>query len=146
MNSEILTITLPEEKPPVVDVKQRFEVGGIILLARLTLINNVLPESAVQQKPLLSTEEAALRTCLVSMEQRIVAAVAARKPEAKTELLTSDQAAEYIGVHVETLRKWARSGNIPRMSLPGKGNRLRFSEPQLDKWIADRSLKGKNVP
>ena len=82
MNSEILTITLPEEKPPVVDVKQRFEVGGIILLARLTLINNVLPESAVQQKPLLSTEEAALRTCLVSMEQRIVAAVAAAQSKA----------------------------------------------------------------
>jgi excisionase family DNA binding protein len=147
MNLEILTITLPEEKPPIVDVKQRFEVGGIVLQARLTLINNVLPESAVQQEPLLSTEEAALRDCLVSMEQRIVATVAARKPEARTEkLLTPDQAAEYIGVHVETLRKWARSGKIPRMSLPGKGNRLRFSEPQLDKWIADRSLKGKNLP
>ena len=88
-----------------------------------------------------------LRNYLVSMEQRIVAAVAAPKPEPKTEkLLSPAQAAEHIGVHVETLRKWARLGKIPRMSLPGKGNDLRFSKPQLDKWIADRSLKGKNLP
>ena len=67
--------------------------------------------------------------------------------EPKTEkLLTAAQAAEYIGVHVETLRKWARLGKIPRTSLPGKGNVLRFSKPQLDKWIADRSLKGKSLP
>jgi excisionase family DNA binding protein len=67
--------------------------------------------------------------------------------EPETEkLLTAVQAAEYIGVHVETLRKWARLGKIPRMSLPGKGNDLRFSKTQLDKWIADRSLRGKNPP
>jgi len=60
--------------------------------------------------------------------------------EPKTDkLLTAAQAAESIGVHVETLRKWARLGKIPRVSLPGKGNDLRFSKPQLDKWIADRS-------
>jgi hypothetical protein len=47
---EILTLTLPEEKPPIVDATQIFEVGGINLQARLTLINNVLPASAVQQE------------------------------------------------------------------------------------------------
>ena len=63
--------------------------------------------------------------------------------EPKTDkLLTAAQAAEYIGVHVETLRKWARTGRIPRVSLPGKGNDLRFNKSQLDKWIAERSLKG----
>lgn len=67
--------------------------------------------------------------------------------ESKTDkLLTATQAAEYIGVHVETLRKWSRLGQIPRVSLPGKGNDLRFSKPQLDKWIAERSFKGKNLP
>jgi excisionase family DNA binding protein len=57
-------------------------------------------------------------------------------------LLTAAQAAGYIGVHVETLRKWVRTAKIPRVSLPGKGNDVRFSKSQLDKWIADRSLKG----
>jgi excisionase family DNA binding protein len=67
--------------------------------------------------------------------------------EPKTErLLTAAQAAERIGVHIETLRKWVRTGKIPRVSLPGKGSDVRFSKSQLDKWIADRSLKGSNLP
>jgi len=69
MNPEILTITLPEEKPPAVDARQIFEAAGTIFQVRLTLINNVLTASAVQQEQdppdprppgsLLSTEEAA---------------------------------------------------------------------------------------
>jgi hypothetical protein len=73
MNPETLTITLPDEKPPIVDAKQRIEVGGTIFQVRLTLTNNMLPES-VYQEPLSP----------VSMEQQtkqILAALAERKPE-----------------------------------------------------------------
>jgi predicted site-specific integrase-resolvase len=35
-------------------------------------------------------------------------------------LWTAKQAAEYVGVHVEALRKWVRLGKFPRIPLPGK--------------------------
>jgi excisionase family DNA binding protein len=118
MNPEILTITLPEEKPPVVDVTQRLEVGGIILQARLTLINNVLPASAVQQ------------------EQRLLAA---DKREG-SEYLTAKEAAAYIKVHVETLREWVRLGVFPHVPLPGAGKDYRFSKTLIDEWARNRAF------
>jgi excisionase family DNA binding protein len=59
-------------------------------------------------------------------------------------LLNTKQAAAYLGVHVETLRKWVRSGKIPRIPLPGKGTDVRFSRAALDNWTTIRTLKGRN--
>jgi excisionase family DNA binding protein len=116
---EILTLTLPEEKPPIVDATQIFEVGGINLQARLTLINNVLPASAVQQEqdPPLA---------VVKLEG--------------SEYLTAKEAAAYIKVHVETLREWFRLGVFPHVPLPGAGKDYRFSKTLIDEWARNRAL------
>jgi excisionase family DNA binding protein len=119
MNPEILTITLPDEKPPIVDAKQRIEVGGTIFQARLTITNNVLPASAVQQE-----QDPPL---------------AAFKPEG-SEYLNAEEAADYIKVHVETLRKWVRLGVFLHVPLPGAGKDYRFSKALIDEWARDRAL------
>jgi excisionase family DNA binding protein len=73
-----------------------------------------------------------LRVYLVAMEQRILVAIATRNPDtpepkAKPAYLTADEAAAYIRVHVETLRKWVRLGVFPHVPLPGAGKDYRFS-------------------
>jgi excisionase family DNA binding protein len=56
-------------------------------------------------------------------------------------LWTTEQAAKYVGVHVETLRKWIRLGKFPRIPLPGGGKDFRFSKAMIDRWSEERSLK-----
>lgn len=57
------------------------------------------------------------------------------------ELLTAKQAAQYLGVHVETLRRWVRLGTIPRTPLPGAGKDYRFSRRELEQWRQKRTIK-----
>ena len=54
--------------------------------------------------------------------------------------MTAKEAAEYVGVHVETLRRWVRLGKFPRIPLPGKGKDFRFSREMIDDWARKRSL------
>ena len=49
-------------------------------------------------------------------------------------------AAEYVGVHPDTLRKWVRLGKFPRIPLPGSGKDFRFSKDQIDEWARKRAL------
>jgi excisionase family DNA binding protein len=64
-----------------------------------------------------------------------------RQPQSPGEgLLTMEEAAAYIGVHVETLRKWVRLGKFPRIPLPGKGKDFRFSKAMIDEWARKRAL------
>jgi excisionase family DNA binding protein len=42
-------------------------------------------------------------------------------PVAVDEYLTAEEAAAYLKVHVETLRKWVRLGVFPHVPLPGAG-------------------------
>ena len=37
-----------------------------------------------------------------------------------TELLTTTEAAEYLGVSAQTVRNWARAGYFPYIQLPSK--------------------------
>jgi excisionase family DNA binding protein len=55
-------------------------------------------------------------------------------------LWTAEQAAGYVGVHVDTLRKWVRLQKFPRIPLPGKGKDFRFSKELIDAWIKNRAL------
>jgi excisionase family DNA binding protein len=54
--------------------------------------------------------------------------------------LTAEQAANYLGVHVETLRKWVRLGTFPSIPLPGSGKDYRFTKELIDEWAKQRAL------
>jgi excisionase family DNA binding protein len=55
-------------------------------------------------------------------------------PAATDEYMTAEEAASYIKVHVETLRKWVRLGVFPHVPLPGAGKDYRFSKFIIDEW------------
>lgn len=42
--------------------------------------------------------------------------------------LTADQAAEIMGVHPATLKRWARAGKVPAAKTPGGIYRFRQSD------------------
>jgi excisionase family DNA binding protein len=65
-----------------------------------------------------------------------------KQPEPVESLWTTEQAAAYVGVHVQTLRKWVRCGKFPRIHLPGGGKDFRFSKAMIDRWSEKRSIKG----
>jgi excisionase family DNA binding protein len=54
--------------------------------------------------------------------------------------LTADEAARYLKVHPQTLRKWVRLGVFPRIPLPGRGKDFRFSRKVIDEWTEKRTL------
>lgn len=56
--------------------------------------------------------------------------------------LTPQQAADLLQVHIDTLRKWARKGLIPKIVLPGAGRDYRFSRERLLQWAEERTLGG----
>ena len=51
-----------------------------------------------------------------------------------TEYLHTGAAAAYLGVHQNTLRKWAGRGDIPMHRNPANGYRL-FRRRDLDKFL-----------
>ena len=51
--------------------------------------------------------------------------------------LTTTEAAGYLGVHVETLRNWARKGTIPAAKLGNRGG-FRFKREELDRFLESR--------
>ena len=67
----------------------------------------------------------------------------APKPE-KAAYLNAEEAAAYIRIHPETLRKWVRLGVFPHVPLPGTGKDYRFSRELIDEWARNRAL-GKSL-
>ncbi len=69
---------------------------------------------------------------------------APRRPEPDTRrlVLTSSQAARYLGVSLATVRRWADAGHLPYYRTPG-GQR-RFSRTQLDNFIDSLQPSGKD--
>ncbi len=51
-----------------------------------------------------------------------------------TDYLQTAEAAEYLGVHHNTLRKWAARGDIPMHRNPANGYRL-FKRSDLDVFL-----------
>lgn len=45
-----------------------------------------------------------------------------------TELLTAQQVAERLSVHVESVRRWTRQGDLPAVRLPSGRYRYRASD------------------
>jgi excisionase family DNA binding protein len=46
-------------------------------------------------------------------------------------LLSAEEAAELLGIHVNTLRLWAREGKVPSRRM---GRRVTFRKSQLNRW------------
>jgi excisionase family DNA binding protein len=55
------------------------------------------------------------------------AAPAVRRPK----LYSTEEAAEYLGVHIQTVRAWIRSGKLPASRLAGQKS-IRIREPDLE--------------
>ena len=50
-------------------------------------------------------------------------------------LIDANAAAQYLGVHVETVRKLARQKRIPGLQV---GDAWRFSPEKLEEWVASK--------
>lgn len=55
-------------------------------------------------------------------------------------LLTPEQVAEQLGVKKSTIYKWTHEGYIPHVKL---GRLVRFRQPDIDVWIAKKSIEGR---
>jgi excisionase family DNA binding protein len=51
--------------------------------------------------------------------------------------LTTKEAAEYLRVHVNTVRRWAREGAIPAVKLGNRGG-FRFRREDLERFLEQR--------
>ena len=61
----------------------------------------------------------------------------------KQDWLTTEEAAEYLQVHVETMRRWGRTGAIPAAKLGNRGG-FRFRRQDLDGFLEER--RGSSSP
>jgi excisionase family DNA binding protein len=53
------------------------------------------------------------------------------------EWLTTDEAAEYLQIHVETVRRWAREGKVASVKLGNRGG-FRFKREDLERFLESR--------
>ncbi len=57
--------------------------------------------------------------------------------EQQTGWLRTPEAAKYLGVHLDTMRRWARDGVIPAAKLGNRGG-FRFRREDLDRFLEAR--------
>jgi excisionase family DNA binding protein len=63
------------------------------------------------------------------------------RPENERQLVfTSSEAADYLGVSLATIRRWADAGHISCYRTPG--SQRRFSRSQLDEFLASMQRPG----
>ncbi len=53
----------------------------------------------------------------------------------ESEWLTTGQAAQYLGVSIATIRRWAKAGQIPHYRI---GTTRRFKTQELEVWLSER--------
>jgi len=58
------------------------------------------------------------------------------------EILTPREAAEYLSVHVRTIYRLAKNGDIPGRKMGGS---WRFKKDTLDEWLSLRENPSSNV-
>jgi excisionase family DNA binding protein len=57
-------------------------------------------------------------------------------------LLSAEEAAVLLGIHVNTLRHWAREGKIPSRHV---GRRVTFRKSELNRWYEEPCYAGHAV-
>ena len=50
-------------------------------------------------------------------------------------IMTIKEVADYLGVHISTIYKYAQQGSIPAFKI---GSDWRFTKKHIDKWIEER--------
>jgi excisionase family DNA binding protein len=58
-------------------------------------------------------------------------------------LLTAREVAELLGVHAETVLRWARRGQLPAIRLPS--GQIRFREDEIEAWLGERATPRRGV-
>jgi excisionase family DNA binding protein len=58
-----------------------------------------------------------------------------------SEWMRTPEAARYLGVHIETVRRWAREKAIPAAKLGNRGG-FRFRREDLDQFLEKRRAEG----
>jgi excisionase family DNA binding protein len=58
----------------------------------------------------------------------------------RSEWIRTPEAAQYLGVHIETVRRWAREGVIPAAKLGNRGG-FRFKRIDLDRFLERRQAE-----
>ena len=53
-------------------------------------------------------------------------------------LISIQQAAEYLGITVGTIYQWRSQHKIPYIKV---GRRVKFKKEQLDQWLAERTVR-----
>jgi excisionase family DNA binding protein len=104
------------------DVTPSFQPSASRSLSRRT--DNALPNRV---------EEAKSRHTIRKREREV-------KHAGEEGLMKTEEAAAYVGVHVDTLRQWVRLGKFPRIPLPGKGKDFRFTQELIDERARRRAL------
>ena len=59
----------------------------------------------------------------------------------QSDWIRTPEAAKYLGVHIETVRRWAREGVIPAAKLGNRGG-FRFKREDLDRFLEARRAEG----
>jgi excisionase family DNA binding protein len=88
------------------------------------------PGGALQTESAL---EALVGRIAAQIASAVVAQLTAGRPDDQAEWLDSRRAAEYLGVHRDTLRKLAAERAIPA-EQDGRGCKLFFRRVDLDEW------------
>lgn len=55
------------------------------------------------------------------------------------------EAAQLLGIHSKTLKRWADAGEIPAYRLAGRGDH-RFRRTELEAWLLDRQSGVRTAP
>lgn len=67
-----------------------------------------------------------------------------KQPRGERQLVfTSSEAADYLGVSLATIRRWADAGHISCYRTPG--SQRRFSRSQLDEFLASMQRPGRGA-
>jgi excisionase family DNA binding protein len=59
-------------------------------------------------------------------------------------LLSAREVSAVLGVHPETVLRWARRGQLPAIRLPGGA--IRFREDEIDGWLGKRATPTRSLP
>jgi excisionase family DNA binding protein len=54
------------------------------------------------------------------------------------ELLDCRELAALLGVHVETVRKWSRTGRVPKVQVGPRT--VRYDPREIARWLSDREV------